>query len=439
MSPTVRGVWRRWWQPAWEPALVTRPGLPGVFLLHRPDRDEIPEAPARRALEALRARPHPHVLTVFDHDELDGATAWVTAAAPGEPLRQVLRRACHTRAAYPLGEAARLVRELCEGLTHVRAGDLTRAALDPLDASLGVDGMVLLSPWGWGVPHPTAVLGRVRVAPQVHGAAPEFIRGERTDARAEVWSLGVALYEAVFAEHAFPGDSDVDRLMRVLSREPPARLRDPAGVPPALFAVLRGALAFDPAQRFASPDALAVALDPIAAFAPAPPVYRTDPRAALAAAADAQDLPRAAALLCATPELLDDGLARWLWRRLAAPLLDALRDGHVEIHDAVLAVLLRRVIAADLRALRADARTRLGARDLLDAICDDADLPAPQWDRRVRLGLLEVDACARAWESLRPTDDPAVRHCDACAQTVTEVRGVGALSSAGRCARWRED
>ena len=76
----------------------------------------------------------------------------------------------------------------------------------------------------------------------------------------------------------------------------------------------------DPAQRFASPDALAVALDPIAAFAPAPPVYRTDPRAALAAAADAQDLPRAAALLCATPELRDDGLARaWVYGRQGEP------------------------------------------------------------------------------------------------------------------------
>jgi hypothetical protein len=285
-----------------------------------------------------------------------------------------------------------------------------------------------------------AVLGRVRVSSQMHGAAPEVIRGERTDARTEVWALGVALYEAVFAEIAFPGDSDVDRLMRVLSGEPPARLRDPAGVPPALLAVLRGALAFDPAQRFASPDALAVALDPIAAVAPAPPVYRTDPRAALAAAADAQDLPRAASLLCATPELLDDGLARWLWRRLAAPLLDDLRDGRVEIHDAVLAVLLRRVIAADLRTLRADARTRLGARGLLDAICDDVDLVVPQGDRRVRLGVMEVDACARAWESLRPTDDSAVRHCDDCAQTVTEVRGVGALSAAGaRCVMWRDD
>jgi hypothetical protein len=110
----------------------------------------------------------------------------------------------------------------------------------------------------------------------------------------------------------------------------------------------------------------------------------------------------------------------------------------VEIHDAVLAVMLRRVIAGDLRALRADDRTRLGARGLLDAICDDVDLVAPQWNRRVRLGLIEVEACARAWASLRPTDDPAVRHCDACAQDVTEVRGVGALSAAGRCARWRD-
>jgi hypothetical protein len=120
----------------------------------------------------------------------------------------------------------------------------------------------------------------------------------------------------------------------------------------------------------------------IAAFAPAPPVYRTDPRAALAAAADAQDLPRAASLLCATPELLDDGLARWLWRRLAAPLLDDLRDGRVEIHDAVLAVLLRRVIAADLRTLRADADALTTATGKTIPYKDMKTLDLRKWDTK---------------------------------------------------------
>lgn len=391
-----------------------------------------------RTLDDLRARPHPHVLAVHDHAELDGARVWVTAVTPGESLRQMLSRACHTRAAYPVGEAARMVQSLCAGLAHLRGGDLSRAPVDALDARQGADGMVLQSPWAGDAPGPTLVLGRARLSPKIHGAAPEVLRGRPGDARAEVWSLGVALYEAVFAEPAFPGPSDIDQLSRVLAGDVPARLGPSALGSPSLLAALRKALATDPAQRFESPAALGAALDPLATHPPDAPVYRSDPRASLAAAADAQDLPRAAALLCAAPDLLDPSLARWLWRRLAAPLLDALRDGRVELHDAVLTVLLRGVIVADLRVLRADARTRLGARGLLDAICDETDVPAAQGPRRVRVGLLEVEACARPWTSLQVTDDPAVRRCDACAQTVTAVQGLGALSAGGRCVMWRE-
>ena len=88
-------------------------------------------------------------------------------------------------------------------------------------------------------------------------AAPEQIRGERADARADVYALGCMLYQAVTGRVPFDRDSEVAKMYAHLNDPPPAISQVAPHLPVALDAVVERALAKDPADRFPSAGDLA--------------------------------------------------------------------------------------------------------------------------------------------------------------------------------------
>src|SRR5262249_7667369 len=105
-------------------------------------------------------------------------------------------------------------------------------------------------------PHATrtrAVLGSPRYM------APEQIRSARdVDARADVWSLGIILYELVTGERPFDADT-LDRLKQAILEEPPRRL--PPSLPRGIGAAIQTCLAKEPAERYQDVLELAEALE----------------------------------------------------------------------------------------------------------------------------------------------------------------------------------
>jgi serine/threonine-protein kinase len=91
--------------------------------------------------------------------------------------------------------------------------------------------------------------------------SPEQIRGKPLDGRSDVYALGVLAFELLTGQLPFPGKSAQETMIARL-RGAPAKLRDVRPELPAkLEAVLLKALAIDPAERFASMDEMAHALD----------------------------------------------------------------------------------------------------------------------------------------------------------------------------------
>ncbi len=222
---------------------------------------------------------HPNLVSIEDRGEVDGIPYIVMAYAGSETLRDRLAAPDVDRE-----ELVRLFLQACRGVHALHERSLVHFDLKP--AHVFIKGSVArVGDYGLSklVAHSRNTLSMGRGTP--YYMAPEMLR-RKGDARSDIYSLGVILYECLTGEVPFKGDSEWE-VLRKHENQPPSY---PEGMPAAHRAVIERCLAKDPAERIASAGALLEALCAPAgarpeAAAPPPPHGHRDPYAEIREAA----------------------------------------------------------------------------------------------------------------------------------------------------------
>lgn len=226
---------------------------------------------ARFGLEArtLGALTHPNLPRIFEWNPDHRPAYLAMELLVGETLRDRLNRG-----PMDLADACACMRGVAAGLAAAHAKGIVHRDLKPTNVFLPEAGPVKLLDFGIAKalqPEPEALTGAETPAPTprtrmgtmvgtVGYMAPEQVRGQAVDARADLFVCGILLYEMVFGTRPFEGDSTVEQLNAILKEEPALLARPPEGTPAALVTVLSRCLAKRPVDRYPSAEAFTAAL-----------------------------------------------------------------------------------------------------------------------------------------------------------------------------------
>lgn len=237
-----------------------------VKLLPHAHRDDSEQAVRlREEARAAAALHHPHAVSVFDVGGSDHGLFVVMEFAAGRTLREEISE----RGRLGEGEAAAVALAVCEALAASHARGIVHRDVKPANIIVADDGGVKLTDFGIarvlaaeGVTAPGVIVGTATYM------APEQVRGDRLDGRADLYALGVVLYELVTGSVPFTGVGSADVAARRLHESPvPPRHLVPALSREMDDLVLR-ALALDPAGRHREAREMAEDLRALASGSP---------------------------------------------------------------------------------------------------------------------------------------------------------------------------
>jgi serine/threonine-protein kinase len=222
----------------------------------------------RREGEVARRVHHPGIITVYDEGTLyDGSPYIVMPLMMGESLNRLLLRSSD----LPMDVVAALASRVAAILHAAHCAGYVHRDVKPehvlLDRSATGDLVVHLLDFGVCSSHSAPVKERLREKGKVFGTpsyvSPEQAAGENEiDGRADLFSLGVLMFEALTGRLPFSGSTVSKLLVRIIREEAPRVSEVTPAIDPIADDVVARLLARDPEDRFPSARALARALAP---------------------------------------------------------------------------------------------------------------------------------------------------------------------------------
>ncbi|MBZ0269559.1 serine/threonine protein kinase, partial [bacterium] len=231
-------------------------------LSHALTLDENSLARFVRELKLSRKIAHPNVIRIHDLLEFGETRAISMEYFPGKDLGRVLD-VCEKLSE---ARAVPITMQIASGLSAAHTEGIIHRDVKPANVLLGESDQVRIVDFGLASVIREAENRLTRTGHLVgtpHYMAPELIRGEDVDGRADLYSLGVMMYEMLSGKLPYDGDNPMHVLFRHLDGDAP-QLADVAGVSPELSAIVARLMATDPEERYARAADLSTALASLA-------------------------------------------------------------------------------------------------------------------------------------------------------------------------------
>ncbi len=255
-------------------ALKVLPGAPA-------DRDS--RARLLREARSASALNHHHICTIHDVGHVEGVDFIVMEYVAGRPLNELI-----SAPGLPSDAVARYGGQIADALVHAHARGVVHRDLKTANVVVTNEGRVKVLDFGLalrsaaaepaaGTTSAWSSSGGEVIAGTPLYMAPEVLRGERADARSDIWGLGVILFEMATGQRPFQGSTQLEVIGAILHQP---HLPLPAQVPAPLRAAIQRCLEKEPGRRFQRATQVRDALQ-AAATAPAPRPRRLRARPAL--------------------------------------------------------------------------------------------------------------------------------------------------------------
>jgi len=231
--------------------------------------------PSQLVAYAVAALSHPNVIAIFDTGVHEGQFYLVMELLAGQTLRERLTTSSTASTAsaapIPVRKAVDIAVQIARGLGSAHGKAIVHRDLKPENIFLLDDGQVKILDFGLarqatsaersGATQTMAATDPGTVMGTVGYMAPEQVRGQTVDARADLFAFGAVLYEMVSGQRAFQRDTPADTMSAILNADPPELATGRTDIAPGLDRIIRHCLEKNVAERFQTARDIAFALD----------------------------------------------------------------------------------------------------------------------------------------------------------------------------------
>ncbi|MEW6731880.1 MAG: serine/threonine-protein kinase [Acidobacteriota bacterium] len=199
---------------------------------------------------------HPNVITIHDFDFTEKGTPFIVMELlRGQTLFGELKR----QGRFPLRRAIQIITPICSALNVAHLRNIIHRDLKPANVVLHRmdDGAEVVKLIDFGIAKRHMDIASMNTAPGLLVGTPAYMAPERCleepyDARADIYNLGLILYEMVAGRHPFVAKTVTAMMAKQISEEPPSLIKQVPDLPPEIEAVIFKALAKSPDKRYST-------------------------------------------------------------------------------------------------------------------------------------------------------------------------------------------
>jgi beta-lactam-binding protein with PASTA domain/tRNA A-37 threonylcarbamoyl transferase component Bud32 len=211
----------------------------------------------RREAQNAAGLSHPNIVSIYDRGEAEGTYYIAMEYLDGRSLKELIV----SRGPAPINVAIDYTRQILAALRFAHRNGIVHRDIKPHNVLVDSDGRLKVTDFGIARAGASEMTEAGSIVGTAQYLSPEQAKGTAVDARSDIYSAGVVLYELLTGKVPFTGDTAVEIAMRHLSAvpEPPSALRE--DVPHELDMVVLRALSKDPEDRYQTAEEMDAELD----------------------------------------------------------------------------------------------------------------------------------------------------------------------------------